>query len=96
LTKDFFQNIINGNKCKKKVTTLKYQRSKLIQIARKMPPLYHTIPGKQFDIQKSEVIQWLINQPEILNWMWNNVKQSKDVVFNPESGTWQGADFEDD
>lgn len=75
---------------------MKHQRSKLIQIARKMPPLHHTIPGKQFDIQKSEVIQWLINQPEILNWMWNNVSQSKDVVFNPESRTWQGADFEDD
>ena len=30
-----------------------------------MPPLYHSLPNEQFSLQKSEVVAWLIKQPEI-------------------------------
>ena len=69
------------------------KRSALLRVARKMPPLYHTIPGQDFDVRKSRVIWWLTKQPEILNWMWNNIKQSEDVKFDPKTGKWQGVDF---
>ncbi len=61
-----------------------------------MPPLYHTIPGEKFDIRKSRVIWWLTKQPDILNWLWNNISQSGMVTYNPETGKWQGVDYEPD
>lgn len=61
-----------------------------------MPPLYHTIPGEKFDIRKSRVIWWLTKQPDILNWLWNNISQSGMVTYNPETGKWQGVDYDPD
>lgn len=77
-------------------TKLKKRRSKLLEVARKLPPSYHTIPGQEFDVNKSEVINWLIEQPEILNYLWNNIKQSSYVFYDSETGTWTGIDWEDD
>lgn len=72
---------------------MKNSRSKLLEAARKMPPLYHTLPNGYFDIQKSEVIKWLITQPEILNYIWNNLKNSGVLVYNSETGRWKGVDY---
>lgn len=71
------------------------KRSKLLGIARIMPPRYHTLPGKDFDIKKSEVVKWLISQPEILNFLWNHIKSSGDVIYDPQTGLWQGVDNDD-
>ena len=60
-----------------------------------MPPCYHTLLGKDFDIMKSEVVQWLISQPEILNFLWNHIKNSCDVIYDPDTGLWQGVDYDD-
>lgn len=72
--------------------------SKYLEVAKKMPPLYHTLPGRQFDIQISEVAQWLIEQPEILNYIVNRIKggrgQSPYIVYNSDTGKWQGVDYE--
>lgn len=71
------------------------KRSKLLGIARIMPPCYHTLPGEDFDIKKSEVVKWLISQPEILNFLWNHIKSSGDVIYDPQTGLWQGVDNDD-
>ena len=73
----------------------KKKRSKLLEVARDMPPLHHTLLNQEFNIAKSEVTKWLISQPEILNYLWNNIKQSADVFYDNDSGTWQGVDYED-
>lgn len=70
------------------------KKSKLIGVARLMPPLYHTLPGEKFDIKKSKVMWWLIRQPDILNYLWNHIKQSGMVQYDPETGKWYGVDFE--
>ena len=70
--------------------------SKNLLIARKMPPLYHSIPGKAFDIKNSRVLWWLTKQPEILNYIWNNLKNSGLIVYNKETGKWHGIDFKED
>ena len=44
---------------------MKKIRSKKLSVARNMPPMYHTLPGHNFDITQSEVIKWLTAQPEI-------------------------------
>nr|DAQ41937.1 MAG TPA: hypothetical protein [Caudoviricetes sp.] len=59
-----------------------------------MPPLYHSIPGEKFDIRKSRTLWWLIKQPEILNYVWNNIKQSGFVKYDSVTGKWTGIDFE--
>ncbi|VBB05442.1 Hypothetical protein LUCI_0652 [Lucifera butyrica] len=64
--------------------------SKDLRVARFMPPLRHSIPGKEFDVRNSEVIQWLTKSPDILNYVWNNIKNSGSVVYGPETGKWQG------
>lgn len=71
------------------------RKNRMTDIARYMPPLRHTIPGDQFDIRKSEVMKWLMKSPIVWNYVWNNIKQSGAVVYNAETGTWQGADYND-
>lgn len=75
-----------SNVCKK--------RSRKLSVARNLPPSYHKIPGQEFDVRKSEVIRWLIQRPSVLEFLWDQIKQSGDVSYNPETGKWQGADHE--
>ena len=70
------------------------RRSKKINIARNMPPLFHKVPGQNYSTEKSEVIQWLIQNPSVQEFVWDNIKQSGDVVFDPQTGKWQGVDYE--
>lgn len=70
-------------------------RSKLLEAVKRMPPLRHSIPGKEFNIKNSEVINWLIQQPDILNYVWNNIKNTDSVKFDSITGKWQGVDCND-
>ena len=73
--------------------------SKNLDIARMMPPLPHGMPDKDFDIEKSEAVKWLLSQEDIMQWVWgyisNNGWQNPYLKFNPETRTWQGVDYED-
>jgi hypothetical protein len=68
--------------------------SKNMECAKYMPPLKHSVPGQEFDIKNSEAVKWLIRQPEIFNYIWNNIKNSGFIVFDSETGKWQGVDHE--
>lgn len=74
----------------------KSKRSKILDIARFMPPLRHSIPDREFDIRNSEVMKWMLKNPATWNYIWNNIKQSGVVEYNPETGMWQGVDYDDD
>lgn len=73
----------------------RYQRKQL-EVAKKMPPLYHTIPGNKFELEKSEVVNWLIGQPEILNFVVEIIKKSEAIVYDKRTGKWQGIDYEEE
>lgn len=75
---------------------IRKKRSKMLEAARLMPPLRHSIPGKEFDIKNSEVVKWLLKNPAVWNYVWNNVKESGSVSYNPETGKWQGVDYNGD
>jgi hypothetical protein len=77
-----------ANACKK--------RSKKLNVARNLPPSFHKLPNQDYDVKKSEVIKWLIQRPSILEYIWDNIKQSEDVVYNPDTGKWQGVDYDND
>lgn len=84
---------ISKNENLKEDGKVKKCRSKKLMVARQMPPLYHSIPGQNFDITRSQVIQWLTAQPEIMNYIWDNIKNSDDVFYDADTGKWCGADY---
>lgn len=84
---------ISKNENLKEDEKVKKCRSKKLMVARQMPPLYHSIPGQNFDITQSKVIQWLTAQPEIMNYIWDNIKNSDDVFYDADTGKWCGADY---
>lgn len=69
-------------------------RQAIVEAAKKMPPLYHKIPGEEFDIRKARTLWWLTKQIAVLEDVWNLVKQSGAIEYNSETGKWQGVDFE--
>ena len=66
----------------------KSKNSSRLSIAAKMPPRYHTVPGQDFDIFKSEMIKWLVAQPEVLQYLFDKAKEY--CEYDPISRKWRG------
>jgi hypothetical protein len=75
----------------KGVIGMKKKRSAKWNIARKMPPLRHSFPGQDFDIQKSEAAKWLIRQSDIMQLIFESVK-NMEITYDPKTGMWKGVD----
>lgn len=74
---------------------MKYKKTdKRLAAAKYMPFEYHTIPGKPFDICKSEALDWLLEQPEIRRYVWDRIVQSGYIHYDRESRTWVGVDYD--
>lgn len=58
--------------------------------AANMPELYHTMPGKDFDPEKSEVLQWIAKQPALLLWLFETIRTKGLIVFDQNARTWSG------
>ena len=73
----------------------KFAYNKHLEVAKKMPPLHHKLPGEEFDITKSEVVKWLVAQPEIMQFLMdrvaNRAEASRLIKYDPDAGTWQGG-----
>jgi hypothetical protein len=65
-------------------------KSQKVAAIAKMPRLSH-FPNKlaPFDISNSEVVQWLLAQPEIQLWIFNRAKDSRAIRFDGEK--WEGV-----
>ncbi len=87
-------------KTKGSTSLSQFSYNKNLEVAKKMPPLHHKLPGQEFDISKSEVVKWLIGQPEILQFVMDRVagrsEASRLIRYNPDTGTWQGVDYDGD
>lgn len=68
------------------------QRSKKLDVAKRMPPLFHKLPGEEFDITKSEAARWLCTQPEIMQWVFDQMNHSENIIYDPDTGKWKGVD----
>ena len=62
-----------------------------LDVVRTMPPLHHTVTGEPFCIQNSEVVKWLINQPEALQYLFEKAKSL--LVYDKATNTWRGAEY---
>ena len=75
-------------------------KDRLLNAARKMPPLHHKLPGEDFDWMKSETVKWLVSQPEVLNFIWQSVRNKTGentlISYDADTGTWQGVDCNGD
>lgn len=56
---------------------------------RTMPPLAHHDPG-EFTPEKSEVLKWISEQPELLNYLMETAKRRGLIVYH--DGAWIGID----
>ena len=56
-----------------------------------MPPLAHFHRGRSFEIRESHVCDWLCNQDEIRQVVFNWAKRNQAIQFDLESRQWRGA-----
>jgi len=69
--------------------------SSKLECVKKMPELKHSVKGEPFDIKNSEVVKWLLEQPEVLSYLVEPVnghdkRRERLIIYNPERGTWKG------
>lgn len=65
--------------------------SKAHEIMSTMPPLRHSVEGQPFDINKSNVMDWLWQQPEIRQWIFDKAKSSERIAYDPITKHWHGV-----
>jgi len=56
----------------------------------KMAHLDHWPRGHVFDIMRSEVAAWLIDQPECRQEVFNWARRLGAIEYDLDSGTWRG------
>lgn len=69
------------------------KRSKRLDVLRAMPPLHHSFPDRPFNVFESEALRWVLKQPDLLNYLWDTVTRTGYIVYNHDTGTWQGVEL---
>lgn len=71
--------------------------SKSLIFAKKMPPLFHKLPEEKYDVRKSEVVKWLLEQDEMLEYVFDAVRgfgfKESPIEYDSTTGKWQGVDY---
>jgi hypothetical protein len=67
-----------------------------IEDASTMPLLQHFHPGRPFDIQESQVCDWLCSRASVRQMLFNWMKAHNAIQFDLESGRWRGAAWRED
>lgn len=67
--------------------------SRKLNVLKEMPQLFHRKPGYNFSIANSEVIKWMISQPDIQQYVFDKASALGYIVFNSEINKWQGVDY---
>jgi hypothetical protein len=76
-----------------KSTSAKKPLPKQLGLVRRMSPLAHWPDRtRPFDIARSQVVEWLTRQPDVLQWLFQTVQTRKLILFDRRSRTWHGAD----
>ncbi len=71
------------------------KRSRFIFQASQMPPLAHWPDrGQPFDLKKSEVCQWFMEQSWFWNWLITKAADSGAIVYDKATGKWVGSQTE--
>lgn len=73
----------------------KREQSTLLEIGKSMPTLYHTLPNEEFDWDKSQVLKWISQQPELLTYVKYKLSNAGYIEYDSEKRTWKGIDAHD-
>lgn len=57
-----------------------------------MPPLRHSVDGQPFDINQSAVMNWILSQPDIKQWIFDKVKSSERIAYDASTRCWRGVE----
>lgn len=67
-------------------------KSKISDVVGVMPRLsHHPDKTKPFDIHKSDVVTWLIIQPEVKQWLFNKMRGRWLIRYDASAGVWEGC-----
>lgn len=73
----------------------KRKKSKLLDVGKSMPRLYHTLPNEEFDWDKSQVLKWIANQPELLTYLRYKLSSIGYIQYDAITGSWKGIEVND-
>lgn len=62
----------------------KRKKSELLEVAKNMPMNFHRLPGMGYDPDKSKVLDWIANQPELLEWIFQQLRSTGYIVYDPQ------------
>ena len=62
---------------------------KRLDVFQNMPALYHTKPGEEYDPEYSEVLNWIREQPELLDCLKDMARYKGLIEF--VNGKWRGV-----
>lgn len=74
----------------KKVIRIGAAAERAFAAAATCPPSWHRIPGREFDEAQSEVINWLVAQPAVRDWIFRTMKE-RAITYDERIG-WLGKD----
>jgi len=66
-----------------------------LSVVKTMPKLQHRIPNEEYDVAESNVVKWLIQQPDVLQHLFETMKDRKLIKYNSDTSTWQGIEYEE-
>jgi hypothetical protein len=83
--------VIIGNQL---VSVYRHKITPPLKAAAKMPPLNHW-PNQDFDIMQSEVAEWLCQQPEIRQEVFNWCKLRGAITYDLHEKRWRGIAWQE-
>lgn len=69
-------------------------RSKLWDGLRKMPPLHHKLPDETFDLEKSDVLNWIGKDKQAIGWVMRSAAKNGYISYDKTTGKWSGVEHD--
>ena len=68
-------------------------KSKKFDSVKNMPRLHHKLQNQNFDLSKSEVVEFLKNDEGTMQWVFDTFNQAGLIFYDSETKTWHGKDY---
>ncbi len=65
----------------------------MIAVVRQMPAKQHwPDKAKPFKVEDSRAVQWLVRQPEVLEWLFQEMRSAELIGYDEETREWSGQE----
>ena len=72
---------------------MQMDKSRRLMAAKNMPPLKKREKGLAYDAGKDQVKQWFGENQDLMNWLFDKVKDMGYIRYDSETGSWVGVDY---